>query len=408
MAVSASNERRAMRPGARRVCLGALGLLLLLGTGGCKGREQAPPSPPPQQEPISLGAEDVVRLAPQVLQSGPTLSGTLQPRRVATVRAEVAGTVLEMRVEQGQPVKEGQLLARIEDTTQKDQLAAAQSAERVAESGLKVARAEEERMRKLSQAGVITQRDFEQAELARRQVQAQVSEAETRRALAQEQLGHTRVTAPFKGVVSERNASAGDIVQPGAPLYTVVDPTSLRLEASVPAVQLESLSTGTEVDFTVSGYGDQRFVGRIERINPTVDPATGQVRLYVTLPNLEQTLLAGLFAQGRVAAEQREALAVPLSAVDVSAEPPTVMRLRDNKVERVPVTLGLRDEVAGLVELRSGVAQGDILLRGSARELSEGTPVTLRAQPVQDTGQPGVGGGGEPEEGGGPSMPEYR
>jgi RND family efflux transporter MFP subunit len=379
-----------------------------MGTGGCKGREQAPPSSPTQQEPISLGAEDVVRVGPQVLQSGPTLSGTLQPRRAATMRAEVPGTVLEMRVEQGQPVKEGQLLARIEDTTQKDQLAAARSAERVATSALKVARAEEERMRKLSKAGVITARDFEQAELARRQAQAQVSEARTRRMLAQDQLGRTRITAPFKGVVSERNVSAGDIVQPGSPLYTVVDPTSLRLEASIPAVQLESLSTGTEVDFTVSGYGDREFVGRIERINPTVDPATGQVRLYVTLPNLEQALLVGLFAQGRVASEEREVLAVPLSAVDVSAEPPTVMRLRDNKVERVPVTLGLRDEVAGLVELRSGVSPDDVLLRGSARELSEGTPVTLRPQPASGTEQPGVGGGGSPEEGGGPSAPEYR
>ena len=262
-------------------------------------------------------------------------------------------------------------------------------------------------MRKLSQAGVITTRDFEQAELARRQAQAQVSEARTRRSLAREQLGRTRVTAPFKGVVSERHASAGDIVQPGAPLYTVVDPTSLRLEASVPAVQLESLSTGTEVDFTVSGYSDRKFVGRIERINPTVDPATGQVRLYVTLPNLEQTLLSGLFAQGRVASEEREVPAAPLSAVDVSAEPPTVMRVRDDTVERVPVTLGLRDEVAGLIELRSGVEQGDVLLRGSARELSEGTPVTVRARPSQDTEQPGVGGGGS-QEGGGPSAPEYR
>jgi RND family efflux transporter MFP subunit len=391
------------------VRLGALyGLLLVLGAGelvGCKGREQAP-APPPQPEPISLGAEDVVRLEPRVLQSGPTLSGTLQPRRVASVRAEVPGTVLEMRAEQGQPVREGQLLARIEDTTQKDQLLAAQSAERVAESALKVARAEEERMRKLSQAGVITKRDFEQAELARRQVQAQLSEAEARRALAQEQLGRTRITAPFKGVVSERNASAGDIVQPGAPLYTVVDPTSLRLEASLPAVQLESLSTGTEVDFTVSGYGERTFAGRIERINPTVDPATGQVRIYVTLPNLEQSLLSGLFAQGRVASEEREVLAAPLSAVDVSAEPPTVMRVRDNTVERVPVTLGMRDEVAGLVELREGVNPGDVLLRGSARELSEGTPVTLRAQPAPAREQPGVGGGGSPEDG--PSAPEYR
>ncbi|HYO53454.1 MAG TPA: efflux RND transporter periplasmic adaptor subunit [Archangium sp.] len=377
---------------------GAWAVLVLLGLGVLSGCERggSEAQQPQEQAPVVLGPEDAVRVEPRELRNGPVLSGTLQARRAATMRAEVQGAVLEMVVEQGQQVKKGELLARIEDTSLRDQLIAARTSVRVARNALEVARAEEERNRELADAGVITQRDLERAVLARYQAQAQLSEAEARLALARQQVGRTRILAPFDGVVSERHASAGDIVQPGTALYTVVDPTSMRLEASVPASQLNMLKPGVEVDFNVGGYGDRFFEGRIERINPTVDPGTGQVRLYVTLPNTEQALLTGLFAEGRVAALRREVPAVPVSAVDMRAEPPTVLRARDGRVERVPVTLGMTDEISRLVELRSGVQAGDVLLRGSARDLAEGTPVEVRLPERPEEPGPGVGGGGTP------------
>ncbi|MFL5351405.1 efflux RND transporter periplasmic adaptor subunit [Archangium sp.] len=373
-----------------------LGLLVL---SGCKqaGPESAS-AQAQQQAPVALGPEDVVRVEQRELQSGPVLSGTLQARRAAAMRSEVQGAVVEMAVEQGQEVKKGQLLARIEDTTLRNQLIAARTAVRLAHNSLQVARAEEERNRKLSDAGVITRRELERAVLAHYQAQAQLSEAEARLALAQQQLSRTHLRAPFDGVVSERHASAGDIVQPGAPLYTVIDPTSLRLEASVPASQLNLLEPGVRVDFNVSGYGERTFAGRIERINPAVDPATGQVRLYVTLPNTEQTLLTGLSAEGRVAALQRQALAVPVSVVDTRNEPPVVLRVKNGRVERVPVTLGMTDALAGQVELRSGVQQGDVLLRGSAKDLAVGTRVQVRAPERPQEAGPGVGGAGTPQD----------
>ncbi|WNG33023.1 efflux RND transporter periplasmic adaptor subunit [Archangium violaceum] len=351
-----------------------------------------------QQAPMVLGPEDVVRVEQRQLQNGPVLSGTLQARRAATMRAEAQGAILEMAVEQGQEVKKGQLLARIDDTSLRDQVLAARTAVRVARNGVQVARSEEARNRTLANEGVITQRDLEQAVLARNQAQAQLSEAEARLALARQQLGRTRIVAPFDGVVSERRASAGDIVQPGTALYTVIDPTSMRLEASVPASQLEMLKPGARVDFNVGGFGDRTFAGEIERINPAVDPATGQVRLYVALPNTEQALLTGLFAEGRVAAVQRQVAAVPTSAVNLRAEPPTVMRVKDGHVEQVPVTLGMTDELARMVELRSGVQAGDVLLRGSAQELAEGTPVQVRVPEKPQESEPGVGGGGTAQE----------
>jgi len=376
---------------------GLLVVLSLVALSGCKPSGAEAPAPQ-EQAPVVLGPEDMVRVEPRPLQEGPVLSGTLQARRVATMRAEVQGAVLEMAVEQGQKVKKGQLLARIQDVSQQDQLLSARTAVRVARNALRVARAEEQRNRQLVSAGVITRRDYERTQLARAQAEAQLAEAKSRLVLAREQVGRTRIVAPFAGVVSERHASAGDIIQPGTPLYTVVDPTSLRLEASVPAAQLSVLKPGTGVDFTVNGYGDRSFQGRIERINPAVDPATGQVRLYVTLPNTQQALLTGLFAEGRVAALRREVPAVPVSAVDLRAEPPTVLRVQEGKLARVPVTLGLRDEVARLVELRSGVQAGDILVRSPAQDLMEGARVEVRPPETPREPEPGVGGAGTPPE----------
>ncbi|WP_224247545.1 efflux RND transporter periplasmic adaptor subunit [Hyalangium gracile] len=362
------------------------GVLIAACLVGCNGQRGEAAPPEPEATSVTLGAENVARVEPRELRSGPVISGALRARQAATLRAEVAGPVLEVKIDQGQPVKRGQLLARLDDVALQDQLFAARSAATVAENALQVALAEEERNEKLAKAGVITQRDFERAQLARHQAQAQLSEARSRLALMREQVGRTRIIAPFDGVVSERQANAGDVVQPGSPLLTVVDPTSLELEASVPAEYAGRVQTGTPVTFRLPGRSEQTFSGEIERINPAVDPATGQVRIYVTIPNVEQTLLVGLFAQGRVASESKEALALPVGAVELRGVQPSVLRVRDGKVERVPVTLGLRDEVAQQVEVRSGVQAGDVVLLGSARELVEGTRVEV-SQASRPAGQ---------------------
>ncbi|WP_240359616.1 efflux RND transporter periplasmic adaptor subunit [Pyxidicoccus trucidator] len=377
------------------------GLLLAVACAlaGCsKGSGGAAPTVEPV---VTLGQENVARAEPQELRSGPGISGTLQARKAAAVRAEVGGTILDIKAEQGQTVKQGQELARIEVLSQMDQLLAARSAVRAASTALQVARAEEERSAKLAEAGVITRRDFERIQLSVSQAQGQLAEARSRVALAQEQVGRSRITAPFDGVVSERQASAGDVVQPGTPLFTVVDPRTLRLEASVPAARLEQVKVGTSVEFQVTGYGERAFTGKVERINPVVDPATGQVRLYVAIPNTDLQLLAGLFAEGRVASQSRQALAVPVDAVDTTRGETSVLRVQSERVQRVPVKLGLRDDVAEWVEVRSGLQAGDVVLLGSARdEVGEGSRVKVDApspgaKPVEDEG-PGVGGSAAP------------
>jgi RND family efflux transporter MFP subunit len=189
-------------------------------------------------------------------------------------------------------------------------------------------------------------------------------------------LADTSVRAPFDGIVSERPASIGDVVAPGAELLTIIDPSSMRLEALVPADQVPSIRPGSKVRFTIRGApGD--FTGTIDRTNPTADPVTRQVSCFVTLPNSGGRLIAGLFAEGRVESATHQGIVVPIAAVDETGTRPIVTRITGGKAEIVPVTLGPRQVETEQVELVDGVSAGDVLVLGSARNVAPGTPVQV-------------------------------
>ena len=359
-----------------RAGMGAVALIVA-GLAAC-GRKNDPKAAAPP--PVVLGPENVAVARRIELQTGPTISGALAAEREADVRAEIGGSVLSVSAEQGQAVASGAVLARIDDTAVRDQFISARATLRTAQENLQVARRNAERAERLAQAGAVADRDLEQARASATNAAGVVADAEARLASARKQLERTTIRAPFAGVVTERKVSPGDVVQSGGQLFTVMDPASMRLEATVPAEQLATVRVGSTVQFTVNGFPDRTFEGRIQRVNPAVDPATGQVRIYVSIPNAGRSLVSGLFAQGRVATTRQQALAVPATAVDQRGTAPAVLRLRDSRVERVPVETGLLDEVAARIEIRSGLAEGDTGLLGSAQGLSSGTVVRVRKE----------------------------
>jgi membrane fusion protein (multidrug efflux system) len=362
-------------------------LLATLALGACKRGGDAGEKPA-APEPITLAPENVATVTERTLQAGPDISGTLRARRAAALRAEVGGTVLEVLAEAGERVKPGQLLARVDDTALRDALVAARSGVTAARNALEVADTNAKRARTLAEAGAFAPQQAEQAESMLEGARAQLADARARLVSTEQQVSKARVRAPFAGVISERQVSVGDVVAPGAPLFTVIDPGRLQFEASVPAAQVGRARRGSRVDFTVTGF-DRVFQGAIERVNPAVDPATGQVRVYVDVNNDSGELISGLYAQGRVAAESSTGPSAPAAAVDESSKPPTVMRVGGGKVERVPVEVALRDDVAGAVGFRSGVKQGDVLVLGSARAtLAEGAPVRISQPDATGTGTP--------------------
>ncbi|HMA02574.1 MAG: efflux RND transporter periplasmic adaptor subunit [Gemmatimonas sp.] len=328
---------------------------------------------------VNVGQEGILVVKSAEIRIGPSISGTMTPQEEATLRSEMSGPVVQTYVEQGQPVKRGQPLARIDDTSIREAMLSAQSAARSAQLSLDNAKRDAERQQRLETAGAVAPRDVEAAQRTLASAQAAMADAQSRLTAAQQQLTKTTFRAPFDGLVSERPVNAGDVVQPGTAIATVVNPASMRLEGSVPAEQLSSLKIGTPVIFTVNGYGTQTFTGRIDRINPTADPTTRQVRVYVTIPNEKSTLVGGLFADGRVATESRQGIMVPTTAVDERGISPLALRIRSDTVESVPVQLGIRDNASDRVEIRSGVSVGDTLLANAAQGLAPGTRVRITA-----------------------------
>jgi membrane fusion protein, multidrug efflux system len=327
----------------------------------------------------NVGREGIITARNVDIRIGPSISGTMTPQEAATLRSEMSGPIVQTYVEQGQPVKRGQPLARIDDISIRDAVLSAQSAVRAAKLALDNATRDAEREQRLESAGAVAPRDVEAAQRALASAQAGMADAQSRLTAAEQQLSKTTFRAPFNGLVSERPVNAGDVVQPGSAIVTVVNPASMRLEGSVPAEQLSALRIGTPVIFTVNGYGTQTFTGRIERINPAADPATRQVRVYVTIPNEKSTLVGGLFADGRVATESRQGIMIPTTAVDERGITPIVLRIRSDTVQSVPVQLGVRDNASDQVEIRAGVSAGDTLLANAAQGLAPGTRVRITA-----------------------------
>jgi membrane fusion protein, multidrug efflux system len=361
---------------SRAVTLAAVAALLSVQA--CKQNDAAnAASAESKAAAMTVGPENIAVVKAEEIKSGPALSGSLSPETQATVRSEVSGAVLQTFVEAGSPVRQGQELARIDDSGIRDAYLSAKSAVTTADNTVQIAEREAGRAETLAKAGAIADRQRDQARNQLIGAQAQLADARARLANAQKQLDKTVIRAPFSGVVSARTVNAGDFVAPGNPTFTIVNPSTMRLEASVPAEALADIRLGAPVEFTVNGYATRRFTGGISSINPVADPSTRQVRVIVTIPNQGGTLVSGLFAEGRVSAESRTSAVVPAGAVDERGVRPIVVRLKNGKVSQAEVVLGIRDASTEMVEIKSGLVPGDTVLLGAARGISVGTLVRV-------------------------------
>jgi membrane fusion protein (multidrug efflux system) len=361
--------------------LGALGACK---KGGGDEKAAAPVAAPA----VKLAPEDIVVVENGTVQTGPRISGALEASQKAVVRAETAGTVVAIGAELGDPVKKGDLLARVEAKAMGDQTTGARAGLTAAQAQYELAKREVTRTEALVKGGAIAQRELDRAQSQLAAAQAAVTQARAQVSSSTSALGDTAIKAPFPGLVAKRSVNKGDVVMMGTELYQIIDPSTMRLDASVASDDLAALQPGKPVDFQIRGYPGQKFTGSITRIAPAADPVTRQIQVLVDLPNPGNKLVAGLYAEGRVRLEERDALVVPLGAIDASGDQPTAMRAKGGTLERVTVALGLRDERAETVEITSGLAAGDVvvltrasknLIAGARVEVPGAAPATAPA-----------------------------
>ena len=314
---------------------------------------------------VTLGGSDVARAARADLVAGVPVSGTLAPSLEVRIASPIPEVLEEVLVKEGQAVHEGQVLARFRTST-------LEPAARSAEAQRRLAAADYERMQSLFKEGVVSQRDVEAAEVTLRAAEATEAEAKKR-------LDEATVRAPVSGVISQRAVDSGDRVKDGDLLFRLVNTAELEFEATVPSEYIADVRVGAPVALAVTGAADARLSGRISRVNATVDAATQQVKVYVTVPNRGGRLVGGLFASGRIVLrEVKGAVAVPQAAVRTDASSKTyVLTVDGGRIARHDITVGVRDEQASLVEISSGLAGGEIVVVGPANGLEVGQAVTI-------------------------------
>lgn len=369
------NKSKGQRQRAKVIALCLLIFTVTI-TVACGGEDKSDEPTAAAPAAVQIGPENIVTVRRGSIVVGPMISGELRAEREATVRAELGGSMLQVSVEQGQAVRRGAVIGRIEARALGDMQQSAQSAVRSAENQLATMRREAERTEQLVAAGALAQRDLDMVLNNVTTAEAQLADARSRLASAQASLSDAIIRAPINGIVSRRTVNAGDVVAPGTELFTIIDPSSMRLEAAVPSDDLRSLRPGAPVRFTVRGY-DEPFEGHIERIAPQADPTTRQVPIFVSIPNSAGRLLAGLFAEGRVVSETVDGLVAPMNAVNTAGPSPWVLRVINGSTEKVQVSIGLRDTHTEQLQIASGVNDGDVLLRGAAQGITPGTPVRV-------------------------------
>jgi membrane fusion protein, multidrug efflux system len=375
----------------------ALGLMLtMLVLAACRGNSTR--SAPPAAVAAGPATIDVARVVEQPLDVQLSLPGELGAYQTVAIYPRVTGFVKAVNVDRGTRVRAGELLATLEAPELVAQRAEAQSKLQGAEAQLSVARskadADKSTFDKLKAAsatpGVVAGNDVAIAEKAadassNQALAAQQSVEAARQALnaVRDMESYLRVTAPFAGVVTERNVHPGALVGPASgagaatPLLRLVDTDRLRLVVPVPEAYTAETKPGTDISFTVSTYPGQRFSGKVARVAEAVDVSTRTMAVELDVVNHDGRLAPGTFCQVRWPVRRSgPSLFVPSTSVAATTDRTFVIRIRAGKTEWVDVRTGLTS--GALVEVFGDLRPGDEIAGRGTDELRPGTDVRPR------------------------------
>ena len=328
---------------------------------------------------LVIAPEDFLTVRTNAMASGPVIAGSIQPERKADLRAEVSAVVLQVLKENGDAVRKGDVLIRMDQTTIQDNLRSAEDNARNTAQALDQAERNVQRLKTLRASGMTSLQALDDAEVRRNAAQSELSASKARAAQARQQLERTVVRAPFDGVVSDRKASAGDTASIGKELLKVIDPTSMRFAGRVSADKISQVSVGQTVGFRINGYAGQEFRGKVTRVDPSANDITRQVEVLVSFSDATQPRVSGLYAEGTIESNNVQALTLPESVLVKVGDKTSVWRVKNNTLSQVNLTVGARDPRPGNYEVRSGLSEGDIILRSPSSNFKEGQSAELVA-----------------------------
>jgi membrane fusion protein, multidrug efflux system len=288
--------------------------------------------------------------------------GTLGANESVVLVAEIAGRVQEIRFDEGQAVKAGQVLVRLDHAVLSAQRDRAQAA-------LVLSRANLKRAEALFEEEAMSQRERDEAT-----AKWKLDEADLR--LAEAQLAKTEIRAPFAGVVGLRSVSQGAYLQPGQPIATLTETDPLKVDFRVPERFAEQIKAGQAVQVSVDAVAERVFTGSVYAVDPQIDVNGRSLMVRARVANKEGLLKPGMFARIILILEQRhEALMIPEEALVPRGAAQMVYKVVDGKVEIVPVVTGMRQK--GRVEVVQGLKPGDTVITAGQIKVQPGMPVTV-------------------------------
>ena len=346
-----------------------------------KKQDEAASTAVPAAAVLELSAADVFVLRPLELTRTLTISGGLKAVNSAVVKAKVAAEIKSLTVREGDSVKAGQVIGRL-DTTEYDlRLRQAEQTAASARAQLDIAKRALENNRALVAQGFISPTGLETSVSNEAAAQATWQSAAAATELARKSRADSVLIAPISGVVSQRMAQPGERVGIDLKIVEVVDLSRIELEAAVAPEDVGGVQVGQLARLSIDGLAEPA-TATVARINPSTQSGTRAVLVYLALkpqPGLRQ----GLFARGTIELARKSTLAVPVAAVRIDQAQPYVLAVQNGKVALRNVGLGLRGEamldgrIDSVVELASGAQAGDTVLRGTAGAVRDGSVVKL-------------------------------
>jgi RND family efflux transporter MFP subunit len=328
------------------------------------------------QAVVALADSDVVKVQSLDMAQSLPVSGPLKAVTSAFIKARVAGELQDLIAREGDFVKTGQVIARIDATEFKARVRQAQQQAESAKAQVDIAKRSFDNNRSLVDQGFISKTALESSSSSLAAAEANYRAAQAGAELSVKSLDDTVLRSPIAGQIAQRLAQPGERVAVDTRIVEVVDLSRLELEASLSAAESLAVKTGQVASLTMEG-STQTVSARVVRVNPSTVAGSRAVLVYLAI-EASVPLRQGMFVQGKLRTGNTRTLALPISAVRTDKPQPYVQAIQQNLVVHLPVVLGLRGEANGqtLVSVQ-GVPENTLVLGGSTGSLAAGTPVTL-------------------------------
>ncbi|MBS7807542.1 efflux RND transporter periplasmic adaptor subunit [Variovorax sp. PCZ-1] len=360
--------------------IGALALLLIAG-GAARVLAKRQATPPPvstaKVEPvIELTAGDVFTLQNIELSQGVPISGSLKAVNSALVKARVSGELQGLVVREGDAVKAGQVIARVDSSEYAARVRQAQETADAAQAQISIAQRSFDNNKALVDQGFISRTALDTSQASLQSAQANHKAALAALDVAKKSVQDTVLVAPITGIISQRLAQPGERVGIDARVVEIVDLSRLELEAPLAASDSVQVRVGQTARLKLEGRSEE-IAATVTRINPSASASNRSVLVYLSvaaLPGLRQ----GLFAQGTLDTVKETVLAVPLSAVRTDKPQPYVQLIQNGRIAHQTVELGGRGEAQGMTMVAiKNIAAGAMITPASAGNLRENTKISL-------------------------------